>query len=108
MTNGDDTIDVIEQFFADGELPGGFKLSKKDKLLLLALKQVRTEVCGKIDDVADFVWGEDKDPRDEKSLSFKVQRNSRVIKGILWASGIVVVAILGAVGSAIAGIIPGI
>lgn len=102
MTNGDATIEIIEQFFAKGELPDGLKLSEPEQLLLLAVKQVRTEVRRDIKEVADFTWGKDKDPRDEKSINYKVSRNSRIITAGIWAGGIILVAILGAIGSSIA------
>lgn len=100
MTNGDATINIIEKYFEGGKLPGG--VSDSEKLLLAAIKQVRTEVRTDIKELADFTWGENKDPRDEKSISFQVQRNSRVIKNLMWAGGIIFGAILGAIGVAIA------
>lgn len=102
MTNGN-TLDIIEKYFEDGKLPGG--VSDSEKLLLAAIKQVRIEVRKDIKDLADFTWGVNKDPRDEKSLSYQVQRNSRVIKNFKWAGGIIFSAFLGAIGVAIANIL---
>jgi hypothetical protein len=107
IMNGD-TIDVVEAFLSDenGELPS--EISKRDRILLIAIRSVRTEmktivkpVADMAKDTSDIVRGEKK-RNEEGSLVYKVERNERVVRIITWAFGLFATTFVTTIGALLA------